>query len=231
MYALLRLVVAAGLCTTAMSAALASAEQEATPTPSVEIPLRDADDQQVGSALFFEGPGGAVTIAVSVEGLEPGPHGIHIHETGACDPSGDTPFGSAGGHYNPTGAQHGGPPEMFGAMSTPSNSAGSRNVQAFGTPVATPEVLSTAQIRGTPEALQGHAGDLGNLAAPEEGMAEFAITTDRFTLADLDDQDGSALIIHADKDDLETDPSGESGARMVCGVVFPAPDDAATPEA
>jgi Cu-Zn family superoxide dismutase len=36
----------------------------------------------------------------------------------------------------------------------------------------------------------------------------------------LQDADGSALVIHADPDDLTTDPSGNSGDRIACGVIF-----------
>ena len=39
----------------------------------------------------------------TLQGLPPGPHGFHIHETGSCEP----PFESAGGHFNPAGAEHG----------------------------------------------------------------------------------------------------------------------------
>ncbi len=58
--------------------------------------------------------------------------------------------------------------------------------------------------------------------------------TDRFTLspgpASLFDEDGSALVIHADPDDQVTDPTGNSGGRIVCGVIAP-PQDGATPVA
>ncbi len=48
--------------------------------------------------------------------------------------------------------------------------------------------------------MMGHAGDLGNITADEEGTAELQITTDRFELAKLEDDDGSALVIHMDPD-------------------------------
>lgn len=170
-----------------------SVAQEAADT-EISITLANAEGQEVGSATFREGDDG-VTISVAlIDGaLEPGEHGIHIHETGECDPSGDEPFSSAGEHFNPTGAAHGGPPN------------------------------------GENEA---HAGDLGNLTADENGAAEFEITTDRVTLASgeensLSDDDGSALVIHTNLDDLETDPSGESGGRLICGVIFEAGGGAA----
>jgi Cu-Zn family superoxide dismutase len=68
-----------------------------------------------------------------------------------------------------------------------------------------------------------HAGDLGNIRVPESGRTGLSVTTTNFTLSDghysLFDFDGSALIIHAGQDDLVTDPTGNSGARVVCGVI------------
>lgn len=75
-----------------------------------------------------------------------------------------------------------------------------------------------------------HAGDLGNLDVAADGTAQFEITTDQFQLADLLDADGSALVIHADEDDLVTDPSGNSGDRVVCGVMATL-SESATPDA
>jgi len=71
-----------------------------------------------------------------------------------------------------------------------------------------------------------HAGDLGNLIADEEGETVFTTFVTDFDLSgagsNLQDADGSALVIHADVDDLATDPSGNSGARIACAVLFPA---------
>jgi Cu-Zn family superoxide dismutase len=49
---------------------------------------------------------GKIGVKASVEGLSPGFHGFHIHSTGTCNPS--VSFTTAGGHFNPTGATHGG---------------------------------------------------------------------------------------------------------------------------
>ncbi len=65
--------------------------------------LKNADGDVVATATFTEAAEGVV-IEVRAEGLEPGLHGIHIHETGQCEPP---DFKSAGGHFNPAEAMHG----------------------------------------------------------------------------------------------------------------------------
>jgi Cu-Zn family superoxide dismutase len=65
--------------------------------------LRDPQGNLVGTAEFVEGSG-RVSINVNIAGgVEPGEHGIHIHETGALTPS----FEAAGEHFNPTDNNHG----------------------------------------------------------------------------------------------------------------------------
>jgi len=84
----------------------------------------------------------------------------------------------------------------------------------------------TDQHHGPPNADTSHAGDLGNLTAAADGSADFTITVTTVSLDPsasntLLDADGSALIIHADADDLKTDPSGNSGDRVLCAVLSP----------
>lgn len=68
-----------------------------------------------------------------------------------------------------------------------------------------------------------HAGDLPNITVRSDGSVDVNLQTDRVTLTEgprsLFDSDGSALVIHAQADDQITDPSGNSGARIACGVV------------
>ena len=68
-----------------------------------------------------------------------------------------------------------------------------------------------------------HAGDLHNLVVRPDGTVNFVLTTNRVTLLDgptsLFDANGSALVIHAGEDDQETDPTGNSGARVACGAI------------
>lgn len=68
-----------------------------------------------------------------------------------------------------------------------------------------------------------HAGDLPNLDVAADGTARVTIENERVTLtggpASLFDADGTALVVHAGPDDYRTDPSGDSGARIACGVI------------
>lgn len=68
-----------------------------------------------------------------------------------------------------------------------------------------------------------HAGDLPNFTVRDDGTARTTFTTDRVSLVEgqtgVFDADGTALVIHAAADDQLTDPAGNSGARVACGVV------------
>jgi superoxide dismutase, Cu-Zn family len=138
--------------------------------------LIDGKANPIGSAQLNQLEQG-VQIVIAVSGLPVGKHALHIHETGACEP----PFESAGGHFNPTGAEHG-----------------------FDSP-------------GGP-----HAGDLPNIYVGE-GALEVEYITDRVTLADgetsLFDEDGSAIVIHEGQDDYVSEPAGDAGNRLACGVI------------
>jgi Cu-Zn family superoxide dismutase len=70
---------------------------------------------------------------------------------------------------------------------------------------------------------RGHAGDMPNLYVTKEGIARYQTLNDRITLASGDmsifDPDGSTLVIHAVSDDDTTDPAGNAGDRIACGVI------------
>jgi Cu-Zn family superoxide dismutase len=186
----------------ALSGGLALAQDSATPSASPAtgthtVTLSTPDGKIAGTVQVLEGADGVTFVFESTvdSTLEPGTHGVHIHEVGSCDASGEKPYDSAGGHFNPEGHMH-----------------------------------------GAPDVDDSHAGDLGNIEVTEDGTYSHEITTDKVTLelgADnsLDDADGSALVLHEGEDDLETDPSGDSGGRVACGIVFPSTEPAlnATP--
>ena len=69
-----------------------------------------------------------------------------------------------------------------------------------------------------------HAGDMPNLHVPADGKLHVEILVPNVTLsgeAPLLDADGSALVIHAGTDDYKTEPAGNSGDRIACGVITP----------
>lgn len=70
-----------------------------------------------------------------------------------------------------------------------------------------------------------HAGDLPNLVVNGAGNGHLDTTSDRATLStgptSIFDLDGSALVIHFGEDDQVTNPTGNSGSRIACGVISP----------
>jgi Cu-Zn family superoxide dismutase len=79
----------------------------------------------------------------------------------------------------------------------------------------------TGRRHGTLNPAGHHLGDLPNLEvdANGDGRLEFTIAGASMSGAEgIFDADGTALVIHAAADDYRTDPSGNSGARIACGV-------------
>lgn len=71
-----------------------------------------------------------------------------------------------------------------------------------------------------------HVGDLPNLVVPEDGVVEEVIDIPDTTLQPdgentLNTEQGTALIVHTDADDYESQPTGDAGDRMLGGVIFP----------
>lgn len=64
-----------------------------------------------------------------------------------------------------------------------------------------------------------HAGDMPNIHVPETGKLKIEVLNQMVSLDGLLDEDGSAIVIHQGPDDYETDPAGDAGPRIACGVV------------
>lgn len=154
-----------------------TAAQDTAAVPAVpqlaNASLKTADGRDVGTVIATEMEDG-INISVSATGLTPGDHGIHVHTVGQCD---GPKFETAGGHWNPVGAEHG--------LSNPQGA---------------------------------HYGDMPNLAVASDGTGKMEYMIRDAGLAEMLDADGAALIIHAGQDDQMTDPAGDSGDRIACGV-------------
>ncbi|MEO7041961.1 MAG: superoxide dismutase family protein [Gemmatimonadaceae bacterium] len=75
-----------------------------------------------------------------------------------------------------------------------------------------------------------HAGDLPNMLVDSTGKADYTAVSSTVSLApgakSLFDADGSALVIHATADDNMSDPAGNAGSRVGCGVITSGPASA-----
>lgn len=133
----------------------------------------------VAGTVQFAPEGDTVRVSVELTGLEPGPHGFHIHETGDCSAQ---DFTSAGGHFNPHEHEHGAPSDD-----------------------------------------RRHAGDFGNVEASADGVVSVELQMDVVLDPDAPDSViGKAVIVHANADDLKSQPSGAAGPRVACGIISPA---------
>jgi superoxide dismutase, Cu-Zn family len=73
---------------------------------------------------------------------------------------------------------------------------------------------------GAPSADPHHAGDFGNVTADASGIVNTRFTTRSITVeSGPTTAIGHAIILHANPDDLQTQPTGNAGARIACGVV------------
>ena len=139
--------------------------------------VRDANGRELGTLTIADSPQGIV-VTGTLRGLPPGTLALHFHTVGQCEP----PFESAGGHWNPTGRQHG-----------------------------------TENPQGP------HFGDMPNLTVGADSTAQIQAATPGGALSGenaLLDADGAAIMLHAGPDDYRTDPAGNAGARIACGVVM-----------
>jgi Cu-Zn family superoxide dismutase len=81
----------------------------------------------------------------------------------------------------------------------------------------------TEDPHGGPESEARHLGDLPNAKAYENGRALIDVNVDGVTLVDKDGAPtgilGKSIVVHAMPDDYKSQPAGDSGARIACGVI------------
>lgn len=160
----------------ALALVLAACASTPTGGTAAQADLKPTQGQNARGTATFTQQGSQVTVVAKFSGLTPGGHGFHIHEKGDCSAPDAT---SAGGHFNPSGKQH-----------------------------------------GHPQQGEHHVGDLPMLEADASGNATLTTTLPGLSLGKGDASIiGRGVIVHAAPDDFKTQPTGNSGARVACGVI------------
>ncbi|MCB2050667.1 MAG: superoxide dismutase family protein [Novosphingobium sp.] len=75
---------------------------------------------------------------------------------------------------------------------------------------------------GMDNPMGSHVGDLPNITVSDAGAGTISVAlqgTQAELMETLFDADGTAIVVHAGPDDYKTDPSGNSGGRIACGVL------------
>jgi Cu-Zn family superoxide dismutase len=72
---------------------------------------------------------------------------------------------------------------------------------------------------GSPTMEKHHAGDLGNIQADASGNAKLTLVVPQLSFEGPNSVLGRGMIVHGQADDFTTQPTGNSGARVACGVI------------
>ena len=79
---------------------------------------------------------------------------------------------------------------------------------------------ATNKPHAGPDATERHVGDMGNLEADASGKATLDYLDHQISLTnDQSSVIGRSVVVHAKADDLKSQPAGDSGARIACGVI------------
>ncbi len=170
----------------------------------------------------------ATSLSLMVALAGPATAGGATHASASLTDTGGNPVGWAGFTEDATGIVHvnvhawGLSPGLHGIHIHNTGLCTLGTTPAFGSAGGHHNPL--AQLHGLEDPPGAHAGDLPNLIVNGAGRGHLDVTTDRATLSDGDtsvfDGNGSALVIHLLTDDQMTDPTGNSGGRIACGVIL-----------
>ncbi len=137
-----------------------------------------------------------------------------LHPTTGNNVSGTVTFTAAGDSIkvvaNITGltpGKHGFHIHEFGDCSSPDGKAAGGHFNP------------TNHQHGAPDASERHEGDLGNIEADASGNAHLDITDKILKLTGAESIIGHSVIVHEKADDLKSQPTGDAGGRVACGVI------------
>ncbi len=147
------------------------------------------DGSDTGYVVLTNAPGAGVLMRVDLKGLTQGWHGIHLHNVGDCSDGGDG-FKASGGHVDPENRDHG--------LLNPN---GPERADL-------PNIYANADGRATAE--------IFNSAVALYASEEAAAAAGPYPLMD---EDGFAIVVHANADDHETQPIGGAGPRVACAAI------------
>lgn len=161
----------------------------AAPPPPPPPPIQPAVIEASATLAPTEGHAAAGTLTLRVQ-----PDGVHI--AGRLDGV-------------PVGTTHGFHVHEIGDCSAPDASS------------AGPHFNPGGHAHGHPGQGEHHVGDMPNLIADAAGALQVDVTIPGATLRDGGSNDiaGRALVLHAQADDYVTQPAGDSGPRIACGVI------------
>lgn len=164
-------------------------EEPIEPVEPVEEPVAPVDTGMVATATLEQLNDSRVSGTVTFTKVEGGVR-VVAHLTGL-------PEGEHGFHVH-----------EFGDCSNEGEAAGG-HFAPEGSPHGGPEA--------TPDTR--HTGDLGNITADAQGMGHYDRVDPVLSLSGPNAIIGKAFIIHAERDDLTSQPSGDAGARVACGII------------
>lgn len=160
----------------------------AAPAPTVDTARKEhaaavlsgvfTDTTVTGNVTFDAQPDGKVKmkLEISIPKKANKSVAVHIHEKGDCADMGK----AAGGHWNPTNAQHG----KWGSASY-------------------------------------HSGDIGNVTLDAQGNGTMEMETDLWSIGGGEKTNilDKSIIVHGGVDDFTSQPSGNAGTRIGCGII------------
>lgn len=158
------------------------------------LPMAESMASETG-----DGPTEAVAVLYPTEGNEA--HGmVHFIEVDSrvrvvADLEGLAP-GAHGFHVH-----------QYGDCSAPDGTSAGGHFNPDGTP------------HGAPDASERHVGDLGNVSADDTGKAHLEWTDSFLSFSGPHSILGRGVIVHAEADDFTSQPTGNAGARVACGVI------------